>query len=333
MIFVSLWAQKPGSLRDKWNILSTFCCHHLRISYHPASLNCCNCLLTTESSIVPSNPFFTQLPKKKKNTYFKHKMDQSATPLKIFSLASHLPRVNLNSFWPVRPACFHEQPHMVSSVPLQQRCSRTLGVCTDPSLFWSPPPPGFHASGTSPSGLYTSVTFLVQSFLATPHKLVPAFHHCYYLLRYSGGFFGHLMEELTHLKRLWCWERSKAGGERGDRGWDGWMASLTWWTWVWASSRSWWWIGKPGNLQFMGSQRVRYDWATELRLFLCHTYPVLWLSIFLPSYLLYEGKGLAYFTKPTNASVPTLVPEPSRPSVIFEGWMDGWTLVQSNIIQ
>ena len=70
-------------------------------------------------------------------------------------------------------------------------------------------------------------------------------------------------EELTHWKRPWCWERLKAGGEGNDRGWDGWMASLTQWTWVWASSRSWWWTGKPGMLQSMGSQRVRHDWVTE----------------------------------------------------------------------
>ena len=61
-------------------------------------------------------------------------------------------------------------------------------------------------------------------------------------------------EELTHWKRPWCWERLKAGGE-GDEGWDGWMASLTQWIWVWASSGSWWWTGKPGVLQqSMGSQ-------------------------------------------------------------------------------
>ena len=60
-----------------------------------------------------------------------------------------------------------------------------------------------------------------------------------------------------------CWERLTAGGEREDRGWDGWMASPTRWIWVWASSRSWWWTGKPGMLGSMGSQRVRHDWATE----------------------------------------------------------------------
>ena len=50
----------------------------------------------------------------------------------------------------------------------------------------------------------------------------------------------------------------------GDRGWDGWMASMTWWTWVWVNSGSWWWTERPGMLQFMGSQRVGHDWATEL---------------------------------------------------------------------
>ena len=71
-------------------------------------------------------------------------------------------------------------------------------------------------------------------------------------------------KELTLWKRVWCWERLRAGGEGDDRGWDGWMASLTQWTWVWVNSRSWWWTGRPGMLQFMELKRVRHDWATEL---------------------------------------------------------------------
>ena len=71
-------------------------------------------------------------------------------------------------------------------------------------------------------------------------------------------------EELTHWKRTRCWERLKAGGVGDDRGWDGWMASPTLWTWVWASSGSWWWTEKPGVLQSMGSQRVGHNWATVL---------------------------------------------------------------------
>ena len=74
--------------------------------------------------------------------------------------------------------------------------------------------------------------------------------------------------ELTHLKRPWCWERLRAGEEGDDRGWDGWIASPTQWTWVWVDSRSWWWPGRPGVLQFMGSQRVGHDWATELNLWI-----------------------------------------------------------------
>ena len=64
--------------------------------------------------------------------------------------------------------------------------------------------------------------------------------------------------------RHWCWERLKARGEGDDRGWDCWMASPTQWTWVWVNSGSWWWTGRPGVLQSVGSQRVGHDWATEL---------------------------------------------------------------------
>ena len=56
----------------------------------------------------------------------------------------------------------------------------------------------------------------------------------------------------------------KSGGEGDDRGWDGWVASPTRWTWVWVNSGSWWWTGRPGVLRFMGSQGVGHDWATEL---------------------------------------------------------------------
>ena len=66
-------------------------------------------------------------------------------------------------------------------------------------------------------------------------------------------------QELTHRKRLWCWEGLGTGGEGDDRGWDGWMASPTRWTWVWVNFGSWWWTGRPGVLQFMGSQRVGHD--------------------------------------------------------------------------
>ena len=71
-------------------------------------------------------------------------------------------------------------------------------------------------------------------------------------------------EELTHLKRPWCWERLKAWGEGDDRRWDGWMASLTQRAWVWVNSGSRWWTGKADVLPSMGLQRVEHNWVTEL---------------------------------------------------------------------
>ena len=71
-------------------------------------------------------------------------------------------------------------------------------------------------------------------------------------------------DEFTHWKRLWCWEGVGAEEEEDDRGWDGYMASPTQWKWIWVNSRCWWWTGRPGVLQFMGSKRVGHKWATEL---------------------------------------------------------------------
>ena len=74
-------------------------------------------------------------------------------------------------------------------------------------------------------------------------------------------------EELTHWKRLWCWEGLRAGEKGDDRGWDGWMASLTRWTWVWVNSGSWWWTGRPGCCDSWGHKESdtteRLNW-TEL---------------------------------------------------------------------
>ena len=85
------------------------------------------------------------------------------------------------------------------------------------------------------------------------------------MLKLKLQYFGHLMQlELIPWIRPWCWERLKTGGERDDRGWDDWIASLTRWTEAWASFRNWWWSGKSGVLQSMGSQRVGHGWAAEL---------------------------------------------------------------------
>ena len=95
------------------------------------------------------------------------------------------------------------------------------------------------------------------------------------MLKLKLQYFGHLMQELTHWKRPWCWERLKTG-EGDNRGSDGWMASPTQWTWVWGNSRSWWWTGRPGVLRFMGLQRVGHDWATELK---CQQMFYTWVEI------------------------------------------------------
>ena len=85
------------------------------------------------------------------------------------------------------------------------------------------------------------------------------------MLKLKLQYFGHLLwRGDSFWKRSWCWEGLGAGGEGDDRGWDGWMASPTQWAWVWVNSGSWWWIGRPGVLWFMGSQRVGHDWVTEL---------------------------------------------------------------------
>ena len=84
------------------------------------------------------------------------------------------------------------------------------------------------------------------------------------MLKLKLQYFGHLIRRTDSFEKTLMLGKIEGEGERENREWDGWMASLTQWTWVWVNSRSWWWTGKPGVLQSMGSQRVRQDWATEL---------------------------------------------------------------------
>ena len=83
------------------------------------------------------------------------------------------------------------------------------------------------------------------------------------ILKLKLQYFTTWCKEPTHWKSPWYWERLKAG-EGDNRGWDGWLTSPTQWTWVWVNSRSWWWTGRPGVLQSMGSQRIGHDRVTEL---------------------------------------------------------------------
>ena len=83
-------------------------------------------------------------------------------------------------------------------------------------------------------------------------------------LKLKLQYFTTWCKELTYLKRSWCWERLRVGGEGNGRRWDGWMASQTQWTWVWVNSGSWWWTGRPGMLQSIGSDMTEWLNWTEL---------------------------------------------------------------------
>ena len=83
------------------------------------------------------------------------------------------------------------------------------------------------------------------------------------MLKLKLQYFGHLMRRAESFEKILMLGKIEGRRRRGHRGWDGWMASLTQWTWVWVDSRSWWWTGRPGVLRFMGLQRVGHDWATQ----------------------------------------------------------------------
>ena len=86
------------------------------------------------------------------------------------------------------------------------------------------------------------------------------------MLKLKLQYFGHLMRRIDSLEKTLMLGGTGGRREGDDRGWDGWMASPTRWTWVWVNTRSWWWTGRPGMLRFMGLQRVGHDWETELSL-------------------------------------------------------------------
>ena len=84
------------------------------------------------------------------------------------------------------------------------------------------------------------------------------------MLKLKLQYYSHLMQGADSFEKTLMLGKTEGRRRRDDRGWDGWMASLTQWTWVWVNSGSWWWTEKPGVLQFMGSQTVGHEWATEL---------------------------------------------------------------------
>ena len=136
-------------------------------------------------------------------------------------------------------------------------------VCED---SWAPKNPCFWTVGLEK----TLESTLDCKEIQPVHPISPEYSLEGLMLRLKLQYFGHLMRRVDSLERPWCWEGLGAGGERDDREWDGWKASLTWWTWVWVNSGSWWWTGRPGLLQFMGSQS---DTTERLNWIELNTYP------------------------------------------------------------
>ena len=103
----------------------------------------------------------------------------------------------------------------------------------------------------------------IENIKPDNHKSILNIHWKCWCWSWNSNTLATWCEEPTHWKRPRCWERLKAGEEGEGRGWDGWMASLTQWAWVWANSGRYWWTGKPGMLPSMGPQRVRHDLVIE----------------------------------------------------------------------
>ena len=108
------------------------------------------------------------------------------------------------------------------------------------------------------SSLLISAVFYTSSTIDTWKK---------YESPYKLQYISHLIQRIDSLEKTLMLGETEGRRRRGDSRWDGWMASPTWWMWVWASSRSWWWTGKPGVLQSLGHKELdmteRRKW-TEL---------------------------------------------------------------------
>ena len=142
---------------------------------------------------------------------------------------------------------------------------------------------GWQGDPTSPFFFFSNQSILKE--------ISPNIHWMGGCWSWNANILAPCCEELTHWKRLWCWERLRAGGEGDDREWDGWMASLTQWTWIWANSGRWQRTGKPGVLQSMASQRVGHDLALILR-----SGRTL-IGSFFPLSIIFTGSGKQWFPK------------------------------------
>ena len=125
--------------------------------------------------------------------------------------------------------------------------------------------------------------------------------------RWSSNTLATWWEELTHWKRSWCWERLRAGGEVDDRGWDGWMASLTQWTWIWTNSKRQWRTEEPGVLQSMRLRQLG-TWLSD------------WISTMGTSYNQKVNCGKSSFPKVVTTSSYTFSSESDFDSNFIKRW-------------
>ena len=156
------------------------------------------------------------------------------------------------------------------SILLIYMCSQSYGFSSSHVWMWKMDP----KEGWAPKNWYFEL-WCWRRLLRVPwtarrsnqsilKKINPEYSLEGLMLKLKLQYLATWCDEPKYWKRPWSWEGLGAGGEGDDRGWDGWMASPTRWTWVWVNSGRWWWTGRPGMLWFIGSQRVGHDWATEL---------------------------------------------------------------------
>ena len=152
----------------------------------------------------------------------------------------------------------HQLPEFTQTSIESVMPSSHLILCR-PLLFLPPIPPSIRVFSNE-----STLRMRWPKYWSFNFSIIPSKEYTFRLSQYLGSnILATWGKELTHSKRPWCWERLKARGTGDNRGWDGWMASLTQWTWIWANSWRWWKTRMPDMLQSMGSQRVRYDWVTE----------------------------------------------------------------------
>ena len=140
------------------------------------------------------------------------------------------------------------------------------------------------------------------------------------ILKLKLQYFDHLIQRANSFERPWGWERLRAGGEGNDKGWDGWTASPTQWTWVWVNSGSWWWTGRPSVVRFMGSQRVGHDWATELNTF---------KRVCFPHYVHFFEQIFFFTTFQNDIQQLTVLPPPSVAPLFWRSGAQVWFLHRS----